>query len=167
MKKTILLFSLFLMAITLSAQEISNNAIGIRLGGNNGFGGEISYQKSLNESTRLEIDLGIRGDKNYSAFKLAGLYQWVYALPEISENVNWYFGAGGGIGSWNIKDKVVDSKTIKGDNSSFLFGAGVVGIEYHFNIPLMVSLDFRPELGFSDVYKGFNSDFGLSFRYKF
>ena len=50
---------------------------------------------------------------------------------------------------------------------SYLFGAGVVGIEYNFDIPLLISLDFRPEIGFSDIYDGLNSDIALSLRYQF
>ena len=57
MKKLILL--VFLAgATTLSAQSISKNALGVRLGDNDGFGGEISYQRYLKENNRLEFDLG-------------------------------------------------------------------------------------------------------------
>ena len=68
-------------------------------------------------------------------------------------------GWGGGLGSWNVKD--TDA------SDTYIFVAGVVGIEYTFDFPLQVSLDFRPEIGFSDVYDGFNADFGLSARYQF
>lgn len=141
---------------TANAQDISENAIGIRFGENNGFGGEISYQRKLSDANRLEVDLGLRGDKNYSAFKATGLYEWVWQLDG---QFNWYAGLGGGIGSW--KEKITDT------SNTFIFGAGVIGVEYNFDIPLLVSLDFRPEFGFNDAYDGFNSDFGLSVRYQF
>lgn len=147
MKKLFLTFGLFLAAFTVSAQEISDNAIGVRFGDNNGFGGEISYQRKLSDSNRLEIDLGIRkGD----AFKATGLYQWVW---ELEDQFNWFAGFGGGIASAN--------------SSTAIFGAGVVGIEYNFDIPIVISLDYRPEIGFSGFYDGFQSDFGLGIRYQF
>ncbi|MGG8497513.1 hypothetical protein ACQY1Q_13960 [Tenacibaculum sp. TC6] len=145
-----------LSVLTANAQEISENALGIRFGDNNGFGGEISYQRRLGSANRLEVDLGIRGNKNYSAFKATGLYQWVWQLEN---RFNWYAGVGGGVGSWKVKSTDISSTS--------LFGAGVIGVEYNFDIPLLISLDYRPEVGFSDGYDGFNSDFGLSVRYQF
>lgn len=157
MKKIFLTICLSFIAFsTINAQEISENAIGIRFGDNNGVGAEISYQRKLTDVNRLEVDLGIRGNSSYSAFKATGLYEWVWSLDG---NFNWYAGAGGGLGSWNVKS--TDT------SDTFIFGAGVVGVEYNFDIPLMISLDFRPEIGFSDLYDGFNSDFGLSVRYQF
>ncbi|MDB0601649.1 hypothetical protein [Tenacibaculum maritimum] len=142
---------------TVNGQAISENAIGLRLGSNNGFGAEISYQRKLSDVSRLEVDLGLRGDNSYSAFKASGLYQWVWQLED---KFNWYAGAGGGIGSWKVKST--------DDSEAFVFAAGIIGIEYHFDIPLLISLDFRPEIGFnSNIYSGLNSDFGLGVRYQF
>lgn len=46
MKKLLLsAFMLVGLAFSAQAQEISKNALGLRLGDNSGFGGEISYQK--------------------------------------------------------------------------------------------------------------------------
>ncbi|SED59371.1 outer membrane insertion C-terminal signal [Tenacibaculum sp. MAR_2010_89] len=155
---------LTITALAANAQQISENAIGIRFGDNNGFGGEISYQRKLSNTNRLEVDLGIRGNKNYSAFKATGLYEWVWQLED---RFNWYAGVGGGFGSWKTKSQTINGVTVNSSSSTSLFGAGVIGVEYSFDIPLMVSLDFRPEFGFSDAYDGFNSDFGLSVRYQF
>ena len=74
MKLRTLFLCLFLFgSAALSAQRISNNAIGLRLGDSDGFGAEVSYQKSLTRATRLEFDLGWRDNRNYNAFKLVGL----------------------------------------------------------------------------------------------
>ena len=98
MKNIILI--LFLIGVTtMSAQSISKNALGIRVGDNDGFGGEISYQRYLQENNRLEFDLGWRDSNDVEAFKLVGLYQWV--MP-IDDGFNWYVGAGGGIGSMEL-----------------------------------------------------------------
>ncbi|CAM1372917.1 conserved exported hypothetical protein [Tenacibaculum litopenaei] len=156
MKKLLACLAFLAIAFSASAQQIADNAIGIRFGGNNGFGAELSYQRKMSPVNRLEIDLGIRGKSDYSAFKATGLYQWVWPLQE---GFQWFAGAGGGLGNW--KNKITDN------SNTFLFAAGVVGIEYSFDFPLMISLDFRPEFGFSDAYDGFNSDFGLGVRYQF
>ena len=60
--KKLFLSALILVGFTFSAdaQEISKNALGLRLGSNDGFGAEISYQRKLSNSTRLEFDLGLR-----------------------------------------------------------------------------------------------------------
>ncbi len=161
MKKSFLFtFILFLFAYVTQAQNFSKNALGLRLGDNDGFGGEISYQRGLSSENRLELDLGWRNDNDWDAYKLTGLYQWVW---NIEGGFNWYAGAGGGIGSWSYDKGPVN------DNGTFLFIAGDIGIEYHFDIPLMLSLDFRPEIYFGDGYRNdnFGPDIALGIRYKF
>ena len=158
MKKIFLFIGfLTLSFITANAQEISDNAIGLRLGDNDGFGAEISYQRKLSDNNRLEVDLGLRDNNSFDGFKATGLYQWVWQLEN---RFNWFAGAGGGLG--HVSSKVSDA------SETYLFVSGVVGIEYNFDIPLMISLDYRPDIGFGDTYyDGFNSDFGLGIRYQF
>lgn len=162
MKKVILsAFMLFGLAFSLQAQEISKNALGLRLGSNDGFGAEISYQRALGDNNRLEADLGWRNSKDVDAFKLAGLYQWVW---NIDGGFNWYAGAGGGIGSWSSNYQGIKN------SGTVLFAAGNIGIEYNFDFPLQLSLDMRPELYFnSDGYRddNFGPDLALGVRYKF
>lgn len=141
------------------AQDISENTIGLRLGDDDGFGTEISYQRLLSDANRLELDLGWRSGNNFDGFKLSGLYQWVW---ELDGSFNWYAGAGGGLGSYgydNVPNGVDDSET-------FFFAAGNVGIEYNFEIPLLLSLDVRPELGFGDFRDDLNFDIALGIRYQ-
>ena len=76
MKKVILSAILFAGAIVNShGQDISNNTLGLRLGDNDGFGAEISYQRKLSDTNRLEFDLGWRNSNEVNALKLADLYQ--------------------------------------------------------------------------------------------
>lgn len=141
--------------LSMNAQDISKNALGLRLGDNDGFGGEISYQRYLKENNRLEFDLGWRDSNDVDAFKLVGLYQWV--MP-IDNNFNWFVGAGAGIGSF-------DAGPVDG---TFGLVAGDIGIEYNFDIPLLLSLDIRPELGFNDDYSDdLDLDIALGIRYQF
>ncbi len=142
---------------TANAQEISDNAIGLRLGDSDGFGTEITYQRALGENNRLEVDLGWRSGKGWDGFKLAGLYQWVWQLDG---SFNWYAGVGGGVGSYSFDSSLVDDET-------FIFAAGDIGIEYDFDIPLLISLDFRPELGFGDFRDDVDFDIALGLRYQF
>ncbi|MDC7998359.1 hypothetical protein [Gilvibacter sediminis] len=143
-----------------SAQRISKNALGLRIGDDDGFGAEISYQRALFESNRLEFNLGIRSGNNYDGFKLTALHQWLFPLDG---NFNWYVGAGGGAGVYSIDNDLPGND----DTDSFAFIAGNAGIEYNFNIPLILSIDVRPEIGFGDFNDDFDFDLGLGIRYQF
>lgn len=156
---------LFLMAtFTLSAQSISNNALGLRLGDSDGFGAEISYQTAVAQANRVELNLGWRDSRDFDAFKLAAVYQWVLPLDGA---FNWYYGVGGGLGSVDFSS---GSNGNIPDGGLFIFGAGNIGIEYNFNIPLLMSLDFRPEIGlvgYDDFSDNFDFDIALGIRYQF
>lgn len=67
-------------SVIATSQNFSDHAIGLRLGGGNGIGTEVSYQRALSVANRLEMDLGIESRYNSSAFKLTGIYQWVWEL---------------------------------------------------------------------------------------
>lgn len=159
--KTLTLIACIASFSTEFGQEISEHAIGLRMGDSDGFGAEISYQKSLSRYNRLEVDLGWRDNRNFSAFKLSGIYQWV--LP-LDGNFNWYYGVGGGLGNVDFDYLTND------DDGLFIFGAGDIGVEYNFDIPLLISLDFRPEIGLVG-YDGFSDNFdfdiALGIRYQF
>lgn len=167
MKKIILSAIMLIgLAFTAQAQDISKNALGLRFGSNNGFGGELSYQRALGSNNRLELDLGLRNRSNYNnngyddnAIKLTALYQWVW---NIEGGFNWYAGVGGGVGNYNYNfngEKYSDT---------FVFAAGDIGIEYNFDFPLLISLDFRPEFGGNGYYENnYGSDVALALRYQF
>lgn len=168
MKITKLLFiTLFLVAASVGAQEISNHALGLRLGESDGFGAEISYQKSIGRYNRAEFNLGWRDSREFDAFKLSGVYQW---MREISTDFNWYYGFGGGLGSVDFEPTIRNSQPFQPDGGLFVFAAGNVGVEYNFDFPLLLSLDIRPEvgiLGYSDFDNGFEFDVALGVRYQF
>ena len=99
----------------------------------------------------------------FDAFKLAGVYQWVHQLDG---NFNWYYGVGGGLGSVDF-DILPNSSD---DDGLFVFGAGNIGVEYNFDIPLLLSLDFRPEvglIGYDGFSDNFDFDIALGIRYQF
>lgn len=161
MVKRILIFGAFIIGgiCSMNAQNISKHAIGLRLGDNDGLGAEVSYQLGLNEVNRLELDLGWRESNNVDVIKLAGIYQWVW---NIDQGFNWYAGPGGGLVfvSYNGPDG-------EDYNDTHLFIAGDIGLEYNFNFPLLLSLDFRPEIGFGENDDDLNFDIALGIRYQF
>ncbi len=175
MKKLFWTVAVFVgFAFTLSAQEIRPNAIGVRIGDNDGFGGEISYQRAIGSNNRLEFDLGWRDQRYYDAVKLVGLYQWVW---NIDGGFNWYAGPGLGIGRWDYngpRHHPHHNDPHWDDSGSFFLIAGNIGIEYVFDIPLQLSLDFRPEIYFGDDrddfdrhYNSFGPDIALGVRFTF
>jgi hypothetical protein len=147
--------TLFTFSFVMQAQGVADNAIGLRLGDSDGFGTEVSYQRGLSDSSRLEFGLGWRSSNNVTAIKLAALYQWVWVLDG---NFNWYVGAGGGVGQVDVDP---------GGSETFVFAAGDIGIEYDFDIPLLLSLDFRPEFGFGNIRDDVDFDIALGIRYQF
>jgi opacity protein-like surface antigen len=147
MKKILLVLGLLLLTIfSVNAQEVSNNAIGLRFNQGNGLGADISYQKKMSDKNRLEVNLGLRDE--FSSFKGTGLYQWVWNLED---SFNWYAGFGAGYDS----------------EYAALFGAGVIGIEYNFNAPILISIDYRPEVGITGNYDGLGNSFAFAVRYQF
>lgn len=165
MKKVVLFAAFIFGAVFLNeanAQQVSQNALGLRVGDGGGFGAEVSYQRATSENNRLEFDLGWRNDSNYDAIKLVGLYQWVW---NIEGGFNWYAGAGAGLGNYDDNRR----GDIDRNDGVFALLAGNVGIEYNFDFPLLLSLDFRPEIGFSDYddHDDFTPDIALGIRYQF
>lgn len=161
MKKLIFTtLGIFASLLVVNAQDIADNAIGLRLGDSDGLGTEITYQRKLGVDTRLEANLGWRNGNNFDGFKVAGLHQWVW---NIDGGFNWYAGAGGGLGIYDFD--------LPGNNGNetetFIFAAGNIGIEYDFEIPLLLSLDFRPEIGFGDINDDLDFDIAFSIRYQF
>ncbi len=154
MKKVLLaLVAVFAMGIAANAQQ----AIGARLGGSYGLGGEISYQKDLG-ANRLELDLGASFMEDHTYLNVTGIYQWT---GTIQGNFGWYAGVGGMLGLWSHHD----------DSGFLLCVAGQAGVEYNFQaIPLQLSLDWRPTVDIAGAGKflHFNgAGIALGIRYRF
>jgi len=186
--KKLLVTTFMLVGLAFSTQAQENNAIGIRLGQNEAFGGEVSFQTALSKKNRIELDLGFRKNNDvyygfgygngynygngygHNAVKLIGIYQWVF---DINKGFKWYVGPGVGAGLYNSKnyyDKYKDAYVTK--NGAFGVVSGDAGIEYNFDFPLQVSFDVRPEIYISPDYVdarngNFGADVGVSARYRF
>jgi hypothetical protein len=93
---------------------------------------------------------------------LSGVYQWVWDLSALAEGFNWYAGVGASLGyySYNYSNVTYSALPV-----SIL---GQIGIEYNFNIPIKLSLDYRPALLLSGNGNGFVGDgIALGVRYRF
>ena len=159
MRRIIFAF-MFIFASNIVNAQISDHAIGLRLGGGSGFGTEISYQHGLTGANRLELDLGLHNGNHYNAWGLAGIYQWVW---KIDGGFNWYAGAGGKIGSWSWDENYVSTH----DGGLFVSAAGNVGIEYVFPVGIQISLDARPELALINHGDSYDTNIAFSIRYQF
>lgn len=168
MKKSVLLLLVFAaFGWHATSQEIAKNAIGLRLGDNDGFGPEVNYQRAVGDNNRIELGLAWHSQRHYDAVKLTGIYQWVW---NIDGGFNWYAGPGAGLGIVNYDNDYYDydGPGHRGRDKSdvYAFATGDVGIEYSFDFPLLLSFDFRPQFNFGYV-DDVNFDVGLSARYQF
>ncbi len=151
MKKIILTLMLAIGVFTVASAQVDGKAIGARLT----YGAELSYQHPLSNINRVELDLG------WAAHSLGvtGIYQWVQSFPG-ADGLNWYAGPGIGIGLYS------------GEKSTSI-NAGIVGqigLEYNFDFPLQVSLDYRPGFYFVAGDNTFSPSYvgvALGLRYKF
>jgi len=162
MKKILLVITLMLGATTASIGQVNQNALGLRGGsGNYGAGVELTYQKGMGDDNRLELDLGLRSSSNNSHFVLTGIYHWV---KNITNDLNWYIGPGVQLGLFQHKNNFIGKEGIT------IGLGGQIGIEFDFNsldIPLLLSIDTRPMLGFVGGVSGFNYGGNLALRYTF
>ena len=133
MKKIIIaIVAVFAMSTAASAQFAG---IGVRLGGGQGYGAELSTL--WNFGNRVEIDLGWNSDDHYTGFSLTGIYQW---QGEIGSGFGWFAGVGARVAYWSWENGYGD-----GDSDIALALAGQAGLEYQFpSIPIQISLDIRP-----------------------
>ena len=131
MRKLILLVATFCCFIlTIHSQDISNHALGIRVGDIVGFGGELSYQKKIGYGKRIELDLGFRQQDIVNAYKVTAIFQWVWY---VENGFNWYLGAGVGAGSGEYRKSVIY------EDGFFANIDANIGFEYDFRAPILIS----------------------------
>lgn len=133
MKKVLIaIIAVFAMSTAANAQF---SGIGVRLGGGQGFGAELSTM--WNFGNRTEIDLGWSSNDHHTNFTLTGIYQW---QGEIGSGFGWFAGVGARVAYWSWEDGYNN-----GDSEIALALAAQAGIEYQFSaIPIQLSLDIRP-----------------------
>ncbi len=170
MKRVIvLLFVMSAAVFTLNAQP---RAIGARVG----YNLEASYQHLLG-GNMLEVDLGVTpfithrivntktGTEiyRYGRLQAVAAYDW---LRELKYGFGWYIGVAAGI-SYGYGEYY----DIMGYSRFGIPIGGQLGLEYKFNIPLNLSLDWRPMINVFGLRQGnfatnlFNVAFGVRYRF--
>tara|TARA_R110002049_G_scaffold242357_1_gene416170 strand:- start:16437 stop:16916 length:480 start_codon:yes stop_codon:yes gene_type:complete len=156
-----ILLTIFVFTLSFSGySQIDNqkNAFGLRFGFNDGFEGELNYQRYLNKlrNFRLESGLGFNLEtNNLDYLKFINTLQYVGNLVG---DYNFYLGGGAGFGNF--------SSDMFNENEFIL--AGIVGIEWTSGIPLIFSLDLRPEYRNNPQFKNdIFYNIGLAIRFQF
>ena len=136
------LFALVAIGTKATAQDYKT-ALGIRLSSSQAIvNNSISIKHFLNEKTAIE-GLFSFGDP----LAIGGLVE--IHKPVGASGINWFYGGGGYLGFVKTYDPNIDR-----NETNVHFGAmGVLGLDYKFaNIPLNLSLDWKPELNLvSDI----------------
>ena len=149
MKKTGLLFCLISLITLASKAQDYKTAAGIRLGPNSAYiTAGLTIKHFLNEKAAIE---GIVGLNN--GLGICGLYEIHFPIDAV-KNLKWFAGAGGYVAFRS--------------SSTYVGGAGIVGLDYKFeDIPLNITLDWKPELNLIGGVRFESSGLGLSARYTF
>lgn len=149
MKKSLVLFSIVtIIALSSKAQEYKT-AVGIRLGPNSAaISPGFTIKHFLNETNAVE---GIVGISN--GIGLCALYEWHHPIEAV-DHLHWFVGAGG-YAAFRY-------------SSSFIGAAGIAGLDYKFDqIPLNISIDWKPELNIITNVAFEGSAVGVSARFTF
>lgn len=131
MKKTLSIIAFALISQLALAQNYKT-AIGIK-GGFPAYG-SLNLKHDFGKAFG-EFRLGGSG----SSFMLQGLYEQNY---DLQDGIQWYYGAGASIGSWNGNGHQFNEKYYSGFYMSL---DGVLGLEYSIpDLPINVALDAGP-----------------------
>lgn len=137
----VLLFSTLIFAVEARAQ--SSLEAGVR------FGNEFSIDATfpLSKAPRLHTAFYLEGD-----FALGTYFDWMFSLDGGPKGLKFFPGVG----------------------PEFYFGdefnlgiAGDFGVEYAFDFPLTVGIDYRPGFMVTDGFNGYTNNWGLTARFRF
>ena len=158
MRKTLIIIAAALcFAAAASAQPKS---IGGRIGN---YGVDVSYENHIvRGGDFLEFELGLENMFKTSDFHFDGIYNFMILRPEWTSVGSWgfYAGPGASVAVWD-----------NGNDENVVYAGfvGNVGLEYTFEFPLQLSVDFRPRLMFGDGKVREDGPFtlGIGVRYVF
>jgi hypothetical protein len=149
-KLPLLFFAALLFSLTTNAQYTNNykHAIGVRLGSSvPAIKSGISYKHFINNNA-IEAILSL-GD----GVGICGLYE-IHKPISTVENLQWLVGFGG-------------YATFNNSNSN-VGAAGIIGLDYKFkDIPLNITVDWKPELNIISKVGFEASGVGFSARFTF
>lgn len=152
----------FLLALVILAENVQaqnyKTALGVRLSSANAMqNNSISFKQFISDKTAIEA-LFTFGDP----LALGALLE--IHKPLNPDGLTWFYGGGGYLGFV----KTVNTTTGK-EKSDPNFGAqGVIGLDYKFNnIPLNISLDWKPELNIVNDINFEPAAIGFTARFTF
>ena len=155
MKKSFVLILIIpaLAFSTINAQGY-NTALGIRLSSKDAvINNSVSFKHFINEKAAIEALFTF--DKRAA---IGALYE-VYKPVATADGLAWFYGAGAYLGF--DSDKTNPSRSLMG-------AQGIVGLDYKFsNIPINLSLDWKPELNIIDNINFEPAAIGFSIRFTF
>ncbi|PKR81470.1 hypothetical protein CW751_05295 [Brumimicrobium salinarum] len=167
MKKTLLFLTALAMFTTYSYGQSYNSGIGVKgmnFGGGVLGGAGINYKTFIGGSNALDMTLG-GGARHLSA---QILYEW-QRPTSVTDGLDWYIGAGGGLGIWSSRYDWDDDYYGGYYTSGFYLNAtAVVGLDFNLNpntgIPIGISLETGPSVGIINS-RGFGWGGALAVRY--
>ena len=107
----------------------------------------VSIKYFLKENAAVDALISFGG----SRFGIGGLYE-IHTPLNATAGLKWYYGGGAYVGFQ--------------DHSTYLGPTGVIGLDYKFqNIPLNLSLDWKPELDIIPAINFVPDGFGLTARF--
>jgi hypothetical protein len=150
MKHLLLLAAIAAITLTTKAQTESSykNAIGVRLGSS------VPAVKSGITYKHFFSNKAVEGIVSFGdGLAICGLYE-IHKPISATENLQWFYGFGGYLGINNSNNNAG--------------AAGIVGLDYKFaNIPLNLTLDWKPELNIVSKVGFEASGVGFSARFTF
>ncbi|MBI1341850.1 MAG: hypothetical protein GC171_02825 [Terrimonas sp.] len=149
MKKFVITFLTGILLVTASHAQDYKTGLGIRLSSAGAVvNNAVTFKFFLNEKSAIEAMFAF-GDPT----ALGALYE-VHKPINNTQGLKWFYGAGGYIG-FSKPDPLVGAQ-------------GIVGLDYKFqNLPLNLSLDWKPELNIISDINFEPSALGLSIRFTF
>jgi hypothetical protein len=137
----------FFSAASLHAQDYKVG-LGIRFSdASPTLSNSVSVKYFLNESNAIDGLVSFGG----SRFGIGGLYE-IHTPLNATPGLKWYYGGGGYVGFQS--------------HDTYLGPTGVIGLDYKFqNIPLNLSLDWKPELDIIPRINFVPDAFGLTARF--
>jgi hypothetical protein len=156
MKKIIMVAVLLVSALTVNAQDY-NWAVGLR--GGYEYAG-VTVKKGM-DGKAWDFTGNWRFGSKSMSLNVQALYELQYTL---SGPLDWYWGVGGHVGTWN-----------NGETAKLWLGLdAVIGLEFDFskvsgleNIPLALSLDYRPGFHFIPETSPTFGDVGFGLKFCF
>lgn len=155
-RKVLTIFFLILLAAAVKAQDY-HTGLGLRASTSPG----ISVKHFFTTNMAGEGILAVR----WGGFNATGLAEWHLSVFD-TEGFYFFYGGGAHLGVWDSGKDYYGST--EGGTNLFLGVDGIIGLEYAFlDIPLSISLDWKPGMNIISDFGFFFDDLGLSFRYLF